>query len=478
MTVVRPAFKVEYLPKQKLALKALSVDSPAVEVLYGGAASGGKSFLIQDWQIKRRINYPGTRGFIGRNDLGDLRKFTMPEMLEKLNAYGLVKDRDYHYNGQDMFIRFWNGSVIFFVDMYAYPSDPDFQRYGSTAYTDGAIEEAAEIVEKSKDIMLSRLRYKLTEFCSNCSTHGLDKGIVTAVDENMKPVEWKCKSCKQLNRGLGPKLLMGCNPHPGYLRSSFYDPYTDGTLDPKKAFIPALASDNKHTPAEYIELLMRLPEMDRKRLLDGDWYYDNSSDTMFQYLDLIAAFNDRMAAQEDHFYITCDVARLGKDKTVIVIWHGLVVIEIVELSQVRTPVVKDEIRRLMNKYGLLLRHVIADEDGIGGGVVDEVGCLGFVNNAAATDPKRYPNIKHECYFKLAELIEKNEITFAVPAYRERIIKELQAIRRKAPDGDTKLMINSKDEQKRILGHSPDYADAIMFRMNFLLRKNYGVYQIY
>jgi len=38
------------------------------------------------------------------------------------------------------------------------------------------------------------------------------------------------------------------------------------------------------------------------------------------------------------------------------------------------------------------------------------------------------------------------------------------IKLKNVDKDTKVTINTKDEQKRILGHSPDFGDAIMMKM--------------
>lgn len=467
--------KKELYPKQKIALYHLSSFSQVEEVLYGGGAGGGKSYLLQYWQIIRRLKYPNSRGFIGRNDLGDLRKFTIPEMMSTLNEMGLTNGRDFRYNGQDMFIEFYNGSRQYFIDLYAYPSDPDFQRLGSSAYTDGAIEEAAEITKKAKDIVKSRIRHLLTEFCHDCGTGGLSGGLVTSVDGNGKPLQWQCK-CGVNSKGLPVKLLMSCNPNPGYLREDFFDPFTRGELPPDRMFVQSLAVDNPSIPQQYIDMLEGLPEADRKRLKDGEWYYDNSNDAMFQYLDLLAAFNERDITGE--MYLTGDIARLGKDKTVLGVWHGLTLIRAVVISKSPLTEVQRTIRDLMKEYGISLRNVIVDEDGIGGGIVDNIGCRGFGNNSASSDNKKYANLKHECYFKLADLIEKAQLSFdrGVYQHKSQIIKELQAIRRKAPDGDTKLMINSKDEQKRLIGGaSPDFADMIMFRMFFEKTKGYGTY---
>ena len=56
------------------------------------------------------------------------------------------------------------------------------------------------------------------------------------------------------------------------------------------------------------------------------------------------------------------------------------------------------------------------------------------------------------------------------------ISELEIVKRAKVDKDSqKLSIEGKDIQKTKLGHSPDYADAIMMRMWFHIKKNYGEY---
>jgi len=52
---------------------------------------------------------------------------------------------------------------------------------------------------------------------------------------------------------------------------------------------------------------------------------------------------------------------------------------------------------------------------------------------------------------------------------DRLNEELESIHRATDVIDGTVNINSKDEQKRILGHSPDLADAVMLRMYFALK---------
>ncbi len=464
---------VEFFPQQRLAIKLLSRESPVTKLLYGGGVYGGKSFLIQQWQFQKRIAYPASFGFIGRNDLGDIRKFTVPEFMRQLNNAGLRLGKEYTYNGQDMFLEFYNKSRTYFIDMYHYPSDPNFQRFGSSQYMDGAIEEAAEVTEKAVNIIFTRIRQDLTKYCRKCGEPTLHDGLVVSVDDKGNPDTWVCGHCGDINGGILPKLLMSCNPDIGHLRSNFYTPWEKGELPENMAFVPSLATDNPRTPKQYIDEFMLLPEMDRRRLLYGDWYYDESPDAMFQYKDLQACFNDQTG--EGDYYISADIARFGKDKTIIGAWHGLTLVEIIVHEKQPLNVVWDSIRVLMEKYSVKIRNVICDEDGIGGGVVDALGCTGFLNGGKPHDSKRFVKAKDECYFKLAEYVERAKVNFRCD-HKDKIIKELEAIRREKPDGDTKLRVIDKEKQKALLnGRSPDFADMIMMRMYFELHPNRGKY---
>jgi hypothetical protein len=459
-------------PKQHEALRVLSTNNDVTRVLYGGAAGGGKSYLGINWQILRRIVFPATYGFIGRNSLKDLRLYTVPEVMKEMEKFNLRQGSGYVYNGQDMFFELFNGSRIYTVDLFAYPTDMEFQRFGSSQFTDGFIEEAAEITEKAASIIFSRIRYKLNEFCRHCKQHGLNKGEITDRDASGRPIRWKCPSCGLESGGIVPKLLLTCNPNSGFLRSQFYQPYMDGNLPADMAFIPSTVDDNPSVSIEYVKALESLPEMDRKRLRYGDWDYSDASDTMFQYADIQAMFVDRTG--EGEFFITADVARLGKDRTTIGVWHGLSLVKIIELRQKRVNEVAEVIRKEAHENNVKLRNIIVDEDGVGGGVVDLLRCTGF-NNGGAPQNKNYTNAKSECFFKLAQYVEQGKLSIRVPEKRDIITRELQAVRRKKPDGDTRLSVISKDEMKSLLnGNSPDYADMLMMRMHTEVDRPKGV----
>ena len=428
---------IEFLPKQLECLKALAIDSPYELVLFGGGAGGSKSFIGCAWQIQRRLKYKGTRGLIGRSKLDTLKKTTLKTFFEVAGMFGLIANKHYQYNAQSNVIRFANGSEILLKDLFAYPSDANFDSLGSLEITDYYVDECSQVSKKAIDIVRSRVRYKLNEY------------------------------------NLAPKGLLTCNPSKGWLYNEFYAPWTTNELMPYMAFIQARAIDNPHLPSSYIETLSKLPEVDRKRLLDGDWNYDDSNDALYTTDDVLRCF--RESEQTGELFITADIARLGKDRSVIGLWRGLSLIQVIELRRKRVTEVADSIKNLANLKYVKLGNIIIDEDGVGGGVCDIVkGTRGFRNGSKATHPERFVNLKAECYFKLAEFIEFGRIVFP-SEYRDVIVHELDMIRRKNPDGDSKLSVTSKDEIQRMHGVSPDYADMIMMRMFFELFPNYGKY---
>jgi hypothetical protein len=54
---------------------------------------------------------------------------------------------------------------------------------------------------------------------------------------------------------------------------------------------------------------------------------------------------------------------------------------------------------------------------------------------------------------------------------ERIQNELDNILIKDVDSENKVKLESKEDMKKRLGHSPDFADAIMMRMYWELNKS-------
>jgi phage terminase large subunit len=424
---------IEFHDKQKEALSYLAIDNDCRQLLYGGSAGSGKSFLGCDWQIKRRLKYPGTRGLIGRAELKKLRLSTLATFFELCTKYNLIAGKHFTYNGQDHVINWYNGSQIILMDLADMPSDADFSRFGSLEITDYFVDEASEVSEKCINILNSRVRYKL-------------------INDN-------------------PKGLLTCNPHKGWLYREFFDAQRNNSIRKDRRFIQALPTDNPHISPVYIESLQMLPDIDRKRLLEGDWDYDETKDRLYEYDDLLRCFRPSTTLGDK--FITADIARMGDDRTVIIVWNNLHAEKFVVLKHKPINEVVDTINELIKNHFVRLSNVLVDEDGIGGGAKDYLHCKGFLNGSKAVRDN-YMNLKCDCYFKLGELISSNAITFE-GTYKDTIVKELEMIRREKIDSDGKLRVTNKEDLKKRHGISPDFADAIMMRAFYELKKNFGKY---
>lgn len=423
--------------KQTEALDYLE-DKVTNELLFGGGAGGGKSALGCYFQLKQRMRYPQTRGLIGRASLKTIKETTLVTAFEIAHMQGLRSGQHYKYNGQSNQIEFKNGSVILLKDLFAYPSDPNFDELGSLEITDAFIDEANQTVEKAKNIVKSRIRYKLDVY------------------------------------NLIPKTMYGCNPAKNWTYSEFYKPNKEGKLPSNKKFIQSLIDDNPYISKHYRENLLGLDKNSIERLLRGNWEYDDDPAALIAYERILDCFTNSFIPAGEGF-ITADIARFGSDKIVIGVWKGWRV-KLYHYAKLSITETAELIKKFANTNNIPMSRVIADEDGVGGGVVDILGCQGFVNNSVALDnpltgeKENYNNLKSQCYYLLAKLI--NEAGLFIEEVdietREQIVEELEQVKQFNMDKDGKKQIMPKDKVKELIGRSPDFSDTLMMRMWFNL----------
>lgn len=441
-------------PKQLLACEYW-LDDVTEELLYGGAKYGGKSYLGCNLIFGDALIYAGTQYFIARKELVDLRKFTIPSIYEVFEHWKLKIDVYAKFNGQDNVFNLYNGSKVFIIACKEEPSDPLFERFGSMQMTRGWIEEGGEVPENAKaNLWLSVGRWKNDIY-------------------NLKK-----------------KLLITANPKKGWMKREFVDPFKQGILEPAKKYIQAFATDNLHGNKAYVDSLKNEKNIVRRqRLWQGNWDYDEDQDSMISQEALSDAFTNTII-KDGQKYLIIDVARLGQDSTTFSFWDGLELYRIEKYQKQSTLTTEQQAKDFAAAERIPYSNIMIDEDGIGGGVVDHlIGVRGFVANSSPLPtgaeirqrfskldsfliPKRnFANLKAQCAFKLAELINEHKLAFKVPDLREIIIEELSALLREhGIDEDGKLKIKPKDEVKEDLGHSPDIGDAIIYRVWFELKK--------
>ena len=418
--------------KQKQAARYW-IDKETFEIIYGGSKGSGKSYLGCSLIFGDAFIYPETHYFIARQQLNDLRKFTIPSIHEVFNSWGITPNY-YKFNGQDNIFNLYNGSKVYLLEAKYLPSDPQYYRFGSMQMTRGWIEEAGQIDEEAKNNLSASIgRWKNDEY------------------------------------GLTAKLLETCNPSKNFLYKD-YKLNKEGKLPSHKKFIQALPTDNKSLDSGYLENLYRtLSKNEKERLLYGNWEYDDDPSALCDYNKIIDIFSNDFESLKGDKYITADVARLGSDKIVIGLWNGWRV-KIYEFEKKRITESYEFIDRLRRDNDVPLSHVICDEDGVGGGLVDMLNCEGFVNNSKALNNENYSNLQAQCAYKLAHRINTNGIYIenADVSQKESIIEDLEQIKQKDMDMDGKKAIIGKDTVKSLIGRSPDYRDMLLMREWFEL----------
>lgn len=235
-------------PKQLLAFYSV-----ATEILYGGAAGGGKSHLFRVMAILWAKLIPGIQIYLFRREFPDLWKNHMdgptsfPVMLAPLIEAGLCK-----INYSDHYIKFSNGSTIYLCHC---QHEKDMWGYQGSEMHILIVEEVTQFTAKIYRYLRSRVR-------------------LGAMAANI-PAKW---------RGLFPRVVCGGNPggigH-NWVKTTWID--FAPPLDIKKAvgdggflrqFIPAKLEDNPTLLEDegYEERLSAIGEAALVRAMrDGDW---------------------------------------------------------------------------------------------------------------------------------------------------------------------------------------------------------------
>jgi len=279
----------------------------------------------------------------------------------------------------------------------------------------------------------------------------------------------------------------------GRFRAAFNDPdWTTFTIDafacPNLAGpgidLARIARDDWHDDWErYVAAGLAIPGM-----IDPPWVarqYRRGEESVFWRTRVMARFPDMgedaliplrliVEAQEashppapdDESELACDVARFGRDETVVYRRRGR------QYRRAYRGAKKD----LMHTAGVLVRlatetpncrAVRVDETGLGGGLVDRlrevlpssVRVIGVNAAGKAAKHDEYRNVRCEMHGEMAAALRRGELD--IDPDDDRLAEQLAAVRVKRFTSDGQMQLEAKAEQKkRAAGASPDDADAL------------------
>lgn len=431
-----------------------------IEVFFGGGGGGGKSWILCESRLKNALRYPGYKSFIGRADLKRLKQSTYITWMKVCSFHGVPRD-EWRLDPQTTAIHMRNGSIIDLLDLKYYPGeDPLYERFGSLEYSDGAIEECGEIHPLAREVLKTRIGRWMND-----------------------------------TYDINPSLLETGNPKKNWTYHLFYKPWKNNELPPDRFFVQSLVGDNPYVESVYARNLDRTTDpVIRARLRDGNWEYEDDPSTIMDYSAIVDLFTnapdfdeDDEYGQDEDSYISVDVSRYGKDKTVVMFWKGWHVYKILWRVKQDTEVTSAWIDQLAREHRIPRSHIVVDEDGVGGGVVDKLrGVRGFIANLTAIEteeedeeiidntPRKsraFANLKAQCAYYAADKVNNHIASVSTDDQRiqEWLSEELEQVKEANVDGDGKRQLVPKEETKIILGRSPDFGDAFIMRSVFDLK---------
>ena len=223
---------VDYTPRPK---QALFHRSDAVECLFGGAKSPGKSCALTMEAVAYALEYPGSMPYLFRSTYDDLEANLIQEFLKR------VPKEIYDYNNSQHEAYLHNGSTIKFRYI---GNLTDAYRYNGRSIPWIGVDELTEHTEQAIQILLS---------CNRTADRFPVRFRATANPGN-KGHKWVARR---------------------YVHATAYGKktYNDAVTGNKIEFIPATVYDGvliERDPA-YVKRLENLPESEKQAYLYGNW---------------------------------------------------------------------------------------------------------------------------------------------------------------------------------------------------------------
>jgi len=247
--------------------------------------------------------------------------------------------------------------------------------------------------------------------------------------------------------------------------------------------------DNPHIPASEIEKAKQELDFDTYRQEFDAEYLDNAG-SLFRYTSLVDVFSNTIDKQNSK-YLIVDIADDGSDKTIFSFWEGLEEYKRESFARLNTENIIEKIREYIATDRISMSHVAVDAIGVGAGVASSSMLDGIIGFKSSYSPIKtdlsivmlpnvnytklaplvsdYRNLRSQCIFTLADLVNNHKIASKVTGKQKEVIIEELANYQEVKNNDGKRQATPKDDVKAIIGHSPDDSDTWIMRMYFVIR---------
>ncbi|MBQ9624801.1 MAG: phage terminase large subunit, partial [Clostridia bacterium] len=214
----------------------------ADEVLFGGAAGGGKTYAIVMDAIDLCLRYKGIKAYIFRRSLKELEDNLIPIAREKIGEeLGIYKAANHE-------MRFKNGSILRFRQLRG--MDERF-KYQGAEINALYIDELTHFTKAEYDFLKSRLRVKK--------------------ELNFEPIVRCTTNPGGRGHGFVKSYFIDVAPYNTDYEERVYSEVLQKERVRRRRYIPALITDNPHISEEYIFELENKPKAIRDAYLLGKW---------------------------------------------------------------------------------------------------------------------------------------------------------------------------------------------------------------
>lgn len=429
--------------KQQIVVDA--VNNPDIHtIVLIGSVGTGKTDVAAHIGISLAYQYPNTYWTVFRQNISTAKRSVIPSYLNMLDLMGFEERHDYKYNRQDFEINFLhNKSKIGFIE-----ADITKDRQG----------------RKIKGI--------------NATANHIDEG-----DEISQTLFTMAQARKgRRNQNNQPSIsIITMNPNDTYMRDMFYNPWHDpehyGPLPAGVLVIEFTIEDSWQTKQD-IDAMMSNPNPWVQRYIKNNWSYQDDEDSLFKYRYFQSAISTMWDVNATR-YAGKDVARTGKDRSVIAMWAGETLVDIFIVKDKEQKIKTDDQAMTLIKYmtenSILAENVAVDAVGVGVGVIDHAKSKGiivreFVSGASPvkkklpngeTEPSKYDNLRSQVIWEFALGLEQGRYKiFEGCPFRNELISEAMAHLHETTD--KLLSVESKEKVKERTGSlSPDIFDAVV-----------------
>lgn len=260
------------------------------------------------------------------------------------------------------------------------------------------------------------------------------------------------------------------------------------------AFVEAKLADNKillESDPGYVGNLMNQDEEQQSRDLDGNWKFRSAGDDLIKMEDMYNFYRNAYRTDNETLYVTIDVALQGGDNAVMWLWKGFHIMD-VYVCRFDSKTFESVAKAKIQEWGVEECNVVYDFQGIGQILEGHLpGAVKFINQASPMAAKKqdedgvkklYKDLKSQCAVMLYKAFRDGEMsiddhlldrTFDGHGYgktklRDILMRERKCIRRTKESQGKAFQIISKSDMKKIIGHSPDFFESLLFRFIFPL----------